>query len=145
MTSSNTFDVRPGAPVALWINASRHYCLMLEISGEHALVEIPEGVDTRPGGTIALLLGEFMSIPMQIEDRNGDELLLSYRNKPHPSVQTLASGKVLAASIGSAIPFPEKPEPAAEENAPTDWPWSKLRTKCPADRRSIANGFSKVD
>ncbi|WP_298467758.1 hypothetical protein [uncultured Erythrobacter sp.] len=118
---------------------------MLEISGEHALVEIPEGVDTRPSGTIALLLGEFMSIPMQIEDRNGDELLLSYKNKPHPSVQTLASGKVLAASIGSAVPMVKKAESSVDGNDPTSWPRSRLRAKCPADRSRIATGLLNPD
>lgn len=142
MTSPTTFDVRPGAEIALWIDASRRTCKMLEISGEHALVEVPTDVKAELGGTIAILLGERMSIPMQIEERIGDEVLLSYKNKPHASVETLAIGKMLDASIAPSGSSDDQTEPEAGKVDYHDW---LRRAKGVGGRKRTAKTITLAD
>jgi len=108
MTISNTFDVRPGAPISIWIEATRYSATMLEISGEHALVEVPSDILVKKHGVVALLLREFVSLPMRVENQNGGLLSLSFLNPPHPSVLFLAIGKILDESIAEAMAVEER-------------------------------------
>ncbi|MEL7218346.1 MAG: hypothetical protein AAGK01_07940 [Pseudomonadota bacterium] len=103
MTFQNTFDVRPGVAINVWIAARRHSALMLEISGDHAVIEIPDDIDLAETRVVAILLREFFSVTMRVEHRQGQELTLSYLNPPHPSVLAMAIGRVLDQGVSDSI------------------------------------------
>jgi len=138
LTSPDTFDVHPGAPIQVWIKGEVREALVLEISNEHVTIQIPRDDTIVPKEMVALLLPRFASLPMRVVRSRGDTIELRFSTPPHPSVITLAIGKILELSMSQAQPGPVATGSVAKDLG-SYFTASGKRARSAADRKSLAD------
>ncbi len=125
MTNSVALGGQRGVSATFWIEGESTEARILWLSGTHAEVFFLTPTDLHEHQSAALLVRDFVSLPMRVERVFGRHLLLRFNQPLHQSVLDLVAEELLDAGLAAirdeleevAIPF-EVPNDL-EEAAPS--------------------------
>lgn len=95
----NSTPVQSTHATTLWINGVSHSVTMLWVTQSHAEIIVGEDVDLVSHQLTAVIVREFLSLPMRVVAKTGQNVVLHFVQKPHRSVLNLIDQDLVAAGI----------------------------------------------
>ncbi|TRD12210.1 hypothetical protein FGU71_10285 [Erythrobacter insulae] len=118
MNTSNTANAETGVATKLWIAGVSVPVTVLWVTESHAEIVTPGGLDLASNQLTALIMRDFLSMPMRVVAQTDQNAVLHFVQRPHPSVLELIDRDLIKAGIGRLRDMLE--ERAVPDNAHAD-------------------------
>ncbi|MCK0127870.1 hypothetical protein [Erythrobacter sp. F6033] len=99
MTTPNSTSLEDGLPTKLWVKGTSYPVTILWVTETHAEVIVAEGVNFDSNQLAAVILRQFISLPMRVIAQSGQNMVLYFVQKPHASMLDLIDRDLIKAGI----------------------------------------------